>query len=402
VSDHTTENFTKDQNDVLKSIRISRIILPILIGVVVVIYLLFKQFDPAKFAEINWSSHALFWIGLSFLLLVVRHIAYAARLRILSEGAFSWTKCIELIFIWEFSSAVSPTSVGGSAVALFVLAQEKLAGARVAAIVLYSAVLDTIFFVGTLPFLLLLFGPEIIRPNLLSLDTLDGWGLTFFIAYIFMAIYGAIFYYGLFINPKQLKKLMIWITSFKWLKKYQPKLEKLGEEFIVASQEIKKNGFIFGVKAFIATAIAWSCRFILLNCLIIAFVPTISTDLWTQSALYARLETMFVIMAFSPTPGGAGFAEILFNGFLNDYVTDQTASSLIAIIWRLFTYYTYLFIGVIIIPNWIRKVLIFFFLYVQKKIEIKPTTEAVKEVFLLKILKNASNKVRACLKIGYW
>jgi len=186
VSDHTTENFTKDQNDVLKSIRISRIILPILIGVVVVIYLLFKQFDPAKFAEINWSSHALFWIGLSFLLLVVRHIAYAARLRILSEGAFSWTKCIELIFIWEFSSAVSPTSVGGSAVALFVLAQEKLAGARVAAIVLYSAVLDTIFFVGTLPFLLLLFGPEIIRPNLLSLDTLDGWGLTFFIAYIFM------------------------------------------------------------------------------------------------------------------------------------------------------------------------------------------------------------------------
>ena len=357
MSDHTTEDFTKDQKDVLKSIRISRIILPILIGVAVVIYLLFKQFDPAKFAEINWSSHALFWIGLSFLLLIVRHLAYAARLRILSEGAFSWTKCIELIFIWEFSSAVSPTSVGGSAVALFVLSQEKLAGARVAAIVLYSAVLDTIFFVGTLPFLLLLFGPEIIRPNLTSLNTLDGWGLTFFIAYIFMAIYGAIFYYGLFINPRQLKKLMLWVTSFKWLKKYQAKLEKLGEEFIVASQEIKKNGFIFGVKAFIATATAWSCRFMLLNCLIIAFVPTISTDFWTQSALYARLETMFVIMAFSPTPGGAGFAEILFNGFLNDYVTDQTASSVIAIIWRLFTYYAYLFIGVIIIPNWIRKVL---------------------------------------------
>ncbi|NJN77591.1 MAG: hypothetical protein HC803_04080 [Saprospiraceae bacterium] len=49
-----------------------------------------------------------------------------ARLHILTEGEFTWRKCFELIFIWEFSSAVTPTSVGGSAVALFVLSQEKL------------------------------------------------------------------------------------------------------------------------------------------------------------------------------------------------------------------------------------------------------------------------------------
>ena len=66
---------------------------------------------------------------------------------------------------------------------------------------------------------------------------------------------------------------------------------------------------------------------------------------------------MFVIMAFSPTPGGAGFAEILFGGFLSDYVNSKTFALIIAFIWRFFTYYLYLIIGAIIIPNWIRNLL---------------------------------------------
>ncbi len=354
MSKSTPEQNVPPQDEVLKSIQVSRVILPVLIGVAVVVYLLLKQFDPEEFARIEWSRHLMFWMGLSFVLLVIRHLAYAARLRILSEGAFSWRKCIELIFIWEFSSAVSPTSVGGSAVALFVLSQEKLPSARVAAIVLYSAVLDTIFFVGTLPILLVIFGPSIIRPDLTSFSNLDGWGITFVTAYIFMSIYGALFFYGLFINPNQLKKLFTWVTKFGFLKRYQASAKRLGSDFVIASKELAQKDWTFGVSAFLATATAWSCRFLLLNCLIIGFVTLTSTDFWTQAALYARLQTMFVVMAFSPTPGGAGFAEVLFGGFLVDYVPDKTASSLIAIIWRVFTYYLYLFIGAIIIPNWIR------------------------------------------------
>lgn len=350
----TSRQTSSKEEEVLQSIRVSRVIIPILIGIGVVVYFLLQQFDPKEFASISWTSHTLFWISLSFVLLTIRHIAYATRLRILSEKEFSWRKCIELIFIWEFSSAVSPTSVGGSAVALFVLAQEKLASARVAAIVLYSAVLDTIFFVGTLPILLFIFGANIIRPNLYSISDLDGWGWTFVGAYLFMFMYGALFFYGLFINPAQLKRFFVWVTQFSWLKKYQTSATKMGDDFIIASKHIAQKGWDFRIGSFLATATAWSCRFLLLNCLIIAFVNTTSTDFWTQGALYARLQTMFVIMAFSPTPGGAGFAEVLFNGFLADYISNETTSYIIAILWRLFTYYLYLLVGVIVIPNWIR------------------------------------------------
>lgn len=355
AQDELNDNFNEQQQDVLRSIRVSRVIIPILLGIGVVGYMLWRQYDQEEFAKINWTLHTTFWVGLSFLLLVVRHLAYAKRLRILSNKFFSWKKCIELIFIWEFSSAVSPTSVGGSAVALFILSQEKLSTAKTATIVLYSAILDTIFFVGTLPILLFFFGTEIIRPGINSFGDIDGWGYTFVGAYLLMLTYGFVFFYGLFINPRPIRKFLISMTKLRWFRRYRHKAIELGNDIIHASREMKLKDFKFHISAFLSTATAWSCRFLLLNCLIIAFVDDVGTDVASQMKLYARLEAMFVIMAFSPTPGGAGFAEVVFPGFVNDYVPSKGIAVLIASIWRLFTYYTYLLIGAIIIPNWIRE-----------------------------------------------
>ncbi len=356
MKDDTLEEFSEDQQEVLRSIRLSRIFLPVAIGLIAVGYMLWQQFDPEEFAKIDWTLHTLFWILACLLIIVVRHLAYAFRLLILSQGGFDLRKCIELIFIWEFSSAVSPTSVGGSAVAFFVLAQEKLSTAKTATIVLYTIVLDSLFFISSLPFLFLLFGTNMIRPDLQRFADLGGWGFYFIFAYSLMAAYASVFYYGLFINPNQIKRLLVGFTRLKWLRRYRHRAISLGNDMVVASHELSRQRWPFHLKAFLATAVAWSCRFLLLNCLIIAFM-NLSLDFWTQFGLYARLETMFVIIAFSPTPGGAGFVEVLFGGFLTDYVTNETYATTISTLWRLLTYYSYLLAGVIVIPNWVRKIL---------------------------------------------
>ncbi len=348
--------FSKKQEDILSSIKISRVILPIIIGLAVIFYLLYKQFDPEEFSKINWTSHTLFWLLMSLVFVVLRHLAYAARIKWLSQGEFSWRKSIELIFIWEFSSAVSPTSVGGSAVALFVLSQEKIPAAKTTAIVLYTVVLDTIFFIGTIPILLLIFGPSIIRPELETLTNLGPWGVTFVSAYGVMLIYGAFFYYGLFINPNQMKRTAVAICSLPFLKRWKRQAIELGNNFIIASKELKAQNKRFHLRVFFATAAAWIFKFTLINCIIIALVSTIQLDVVSQLTLYARLESMFIIMAFSPTPGGSGFAEFVFGGFLSDFVPKGIAL-VVASIWRIFTYYSYLFAGVIIIPAWINKIL---------------------------------------------
>ena len=56
------EEFTEEQQEVLRSIRVSRIILPILLGIGVVAYLFWKQFDPEDFANISWNRHVTFWV----------------------------------------------------------------------------------------------------------------------------------------------------------------------------------------------------------------------------------------------------------------------------------------------------------------------------------------------------
>jgi uncharacterized protein (TIRG00374 family) len=349
--------FNKKQEEVLSSIKINRVILPMLIGLGVIFYLFYKQFDPTEFAKINWTLHTLFWLLMSIFFVVLRHLAYAARIKMLSQGAFTWKKAIELIFIWEFSSAVSPTSVGGSAVALFVISQEKIPAAKTTAIVLYTVVLDTIFFVGTLPLLLLIFGPEIIRPGLSSFSNLGPWGITFLTAYGVMLTYGAFFFYGLFINPNQLKRTAAGITSIPFLRRWRKQAIELGNNFIIASKELKSQKKRFHFRVFGATAAAWIFKFTLINCIIIALVSSLSIDPLSQMKLYARLEAMFVIMAFSPTPGGSGFAEFVFGGFLSDFVPSGIAL-VVASIWRLFTYYSYLFAGVVIIPAWLNKIIL--------------------------------------------
>ncbi|MEM9887140.1 MAG: lysylphosphatidylglycerol synthase transmembrane domain-containing protein [Bacteroidota bacterium] len=351
------QEFNKEQKEVLDSIKISRIILPILIGIGVVVFLVLRQFDPKEFELIAWTQRTFIGIGIALALLVIRHLAYSTRLFILSDREFSFRKCIELIFIWEFSSAVSPTSLGGSAVAFFILAQEKLSTAKTATIVLYTIVLDTAFFILSIPILVGAFGLTIIRPGMESGFDLDGWGYTFIFAYVLMAIYGTIFYLGLFHFPRGIKQFLVGCTMIRFLKRYRRSAIELGNDMITASRELKKQDWRFHLGGFLATIVAWSCRFLILGVLVTGFVELIPTDFLTQFALYARLETMFVIIAFSPTPGGAGFVEILFGGFLADYVQDDTSALIISTIWRLITYYSYLIAGAIIIPNWIHGIL---------------------------------------------
>lgn len=354
---HAETKWSEQERKVLNSVRMSRMIWPILIGVGVVLYLLYQQYDAEEVAKIPWTFYTFFWITMSIVVLAIRHLAYANRLRILSEGLFSWRKCIQLIFIWEFSSAVSPTSLGGSAVALFALAQEKLTTAKTTAIVLYTVVLDTAFFIGTLPILFIFLGPEMIRPEMQALSDVRGWGITFLGAYTFMAFYGALFFYGLFVSPVKMKKMMAYFTNIRFLKKYKRKAISIGNDFIIASAELKQQKFRFHFSAFLSTAVAWSCKFIMMICLILGLVSVMPFDFGSLFKLFARLEAMFVIMAFSPTPGGAGFAEFVFGGFLRDFVPAGIAL-VVAFLWRLISYYAYLLAGAIIIPGWLNRIML--------------------------------------------
>ncbi len=341
-------------SQVLDSIRGTKVILPMLIGLGVIIYLVSRQIDFDELRGVVWNVHAYLWILIGICSYSMRHILYSWRLRILSNYEFKWLKSVELVTILEFASAVSPTNFGGSAVAFFLLIQENIEGAKATAIVLYTIIADTLFFVFTLPLLYLLFGRNIFVSNV---DIMTGWGgleTTLFIVWIIMVVYGSLLSYGLFIEPKHLKKLLSWFSKWKIFGKTREKIAQAGEDIEISSRQISQMPWSYHLKLGSITLSAWIFRFFTVTAILIALTPGMPQSLMDHFILLGRGEALYAITAYSPTPGGSGVAEIIFGQFYAEYISPGIAA-VAAIIWRVITYYPYLILGVIIIPIWIRR-----------------------------------------------
>lgn len=350
---HIHEKHQPDEYAALKNLKISKIFFPILIGLGVVIYLMSKQLDIEELSKLDNNGHTIFWISMAVTMYLFRHLFYAWRLRIMTDYAFSWLKSIQLIVIWEFSTAVSPTSVGGAGVALYLLSKEKLSGAKTISVVLYSMVIDTLFFVSTLIILYLSIGPIMIRPRMEVFSDIDGYGVTFLTVLCIMFLYGSIFFYGLFIRPKAIKRLLLLLSRIPFLKRFREDLRHTAYDIVTSANEIQQKPRSFFLKTYGCTVGAWTVRFLAINCLIIAFVADFKSTVFDHFIIFARALAMHTIEAFSPTPGAAGVAEYLFGGFFTDYIPVGLAA-LIALIWRLIGYYSYLIAGTIVIPFWFR------------------------------------------------
>ena len=327
-------------------------ILPVALGIAAVGYLFHKQFDYEKFRTIEWTGRAFAWIGLSFALLVLRHFFYTLRLRTITGKFFSWRKCLELMVIWEFSSTVTPTSKGGPLVMLYVLTREKLAAGRTAAAVFYTTLCDSSFFIIILPVLLLFYGPPMLYPGMDSYSDVGLASGTFFVTYGLMFSYWLVLIFFLLIKPRSAKHVLHQLARLPFLKKWSVRFHLLGEEFALAAEEIHRQGWQYHFRVVVSTLGVWTCKFLMINCIIIAIVPSTPVDGFTQAFLYARMVAMFIIMSFSPTPGGAGLAEVALVGFTSDYV-PAGIGLVVALLWRGMAYYGYLLLGAVVVPAWV-------------------------------------------------
>ncbi|TNE52629.1 MAG: flippase-like domain-containing protein [Bacteroidetes bacterium] len=339
---------------ILRSLRITRMIVPVLLGVAAVAWLFYRQFDAEKFREIEWTRAAFFWIAIAALLLVLRHLFISFRLWAITRGYFSFRKCLELIVLWEFSGALTPTSKGGPFVMLFVLTQEKLPAGRTAAAVFYTMICDSGFFVLTLPVWLLIYGPIMLYPGMQSYSDVGLATGAFFVTYAIMTSYWLVLVFLLLIRPKYARSVLYWLAARPLLQRWAPKLQRLGDEFERAATEISQQDWRYHLQVILGTVGSWTSKFIMINLLIIAIVPTIPLDGSTQTFIYARLVAMFIIMAFSPTPGGAGLAEVALAGFISDFVPTGIGI-VVALLWRGMAYYGYLLLGAFIVPGWVAR-----------------------------------------------
>lgn len=302
--------------------------------------------------EVSWSWWSSFCLLLAFVSMAIRDLAYMLRLRILSDNFLSWRQCFDSVMLWETASAITPSVVGGSGVAIFILNREGINLGKSSAIVLVTALLDELFFILIVPLCFVFLGRNVLFPVHLNVAFL-GYNLhlftVFIIGYAFIVVLTTTILWGVFFRAAKLKRILFYVFSLKVLRKFRPNVIVMGNDIILASKTFKQKKISFWLKSFLSTCASWLARYFTANFIIMAFV---SVD--SHLLILGRQLVMWVVLLISPTPGGSGVAEVLFVNFLKDTSIHQFAL-IAAIIWRMISYYPYLFIGTLIFPNWLKK-----------------------------------------------
>ena len=315
-------------------------------------YQVVDSFDIKAFEAVQWTWYSTFWIIVAVIMMAIRDLAYMYRIRVLTDYQISWRNSFDTIMLWEFASAITPSVVGGSAVAVYIVNKEGVKIGRSTAVVMTSAMLDELFYILMVPIIILAVGYSNLFPVEMEKTifgvTLGTAGI-FIVGYLFIVFLTSVITYAIFFRPRGFKWILLQIFKLPFLRKWRSSAAETGDEIIVTSKELKGKPKRFWIKSFGATLVSWTARYWVVNFIILAFIPV--TD---HLLIYGRQLVMWVIMLISPTPGGAGIAELAFSGFLRDFIPIGLIAAL-ALVWRLISYYPYLFIGAIILPKWIKK-----------------------------------------------
>ncbi|MFI3321887.1 MAG: lysylphosphatidylglycerol synthase transmembrane domain-containing protein [Rikenellaceae bacterium] len=352
ISDSAAEKVNKvdaeSQIKHLSKIKPSRIAYPVIIGLLVVAYLIWREVDVEALKQIQFTWRALFWIFMALLCMVGRDFGYIYRIKVLSRGQLSWIESFRIIMLWEFTSAITPSAIGGTSFAIIYVHKEGVSLGRSSAIVLLTSFLDELYFVVMLPLLLFAIG----KSKLFGVgDGMVESGIitVAFVGYFIKLAYTLLISYGLFINPKGFKWLLFKLFHLPYLRKFKRSAIIVGNDIAQSSKEIKGQGLKFWFEVISSTFLSWSSRYFVVNALILGFF--VFSD---HFLLFARQLVMWIMMLIMPTPGGSGFAEYFFKEYLNDFIPVAGLGIILALIWRLVTYYPYLVIGAIIFPRWVK------------------------------------------------
>jgi uncharacterized protein (TIRG00374 family) len=301
-------------------------------------------------SQINWTSSSWLWMIAALVFMVFRDFFYMLRIRILTHNKLNWKAAFYVIMLWEFASALSPGVVGGAAVAMFILNRETIPFGKATAIVIVTAFMDNLFYVVMIPFVFLFIHHSELFPAdqgysvALTWWFWVGFGVIFFISTL---LYLTIFWY-----PKLAGRFLLFIFRLPYLNRWTVIAKEWGKDIEKASIQFSKESRVYWVKVFATTVGSWMARYLVINAILNAFLDLGFIE---NIKILGQQLILWLFMLVSPTPGGSGVAEYAFGELLASFSSSAILLVGMAIIWRLISYFPYLFIGAFLLPAWIRR-----------------------------------------------
>lgn len=300
--------------------------------------------------SIDWTEKTFFWIFIALLCMVGRDFFYMWRIRILTNEQLNWKTSFSVIMLWEFASALSPGVVGGAAVAMFILNREKISLGRSTAMVFITTMMDNLFYVMMIPVTFIFISSSDLFP--VSYSGSQAIQVVFWTGYSLIAAAAILLFVALFIWPKFSKQLLGGIFSLPILNRWKIKAIQTGDDIITTSKEMKKETLFSWLKIFLVTCGSWISRYLVINAILQAFL---NLTLYDHALILGKQFVLWLFMLVSPTPGASGVAEYAFGELLISFSGSTILLAGMAIIWRLISYFPYLFIGAWILPRFLRR-----------------------------------------------
>lgn len=324
-------------------------VFPALIGIGVVVWLFVDDFSVDAWRSMPFNGRTVAALLLAFLFVFGRDFGLAWRFRTITDGALSWRRAFKVDIMCAFTSAITPSAVGGSALAVFYLNREGVSVGRATTLTLTTLLLDELFFVVFCPVLMLVLPvDELFGSSHVTLLRSVEW--IFWLVYAGIVVYTGILFTGIIARPQWLALVVDRLFSHRWLRRWHGAATSMTGNMLSTSAWVKARPRRWWARVFGATTLSWFSRYFVVNSLFWGFVPTASGLL-----VFGRQFVVWVVLMISPTPGGSGVSEWLFTNYYGDLIGDLTAALVIAMVWRVLSYYIYLVGGVCLAPSYFSK-----------------------------------------------
>lgn len=324
--------------------------LPIVIGVGVVVWLFLKDFNPAALSILTFDTRTVLSLAACLLFVAGRDFGLTWRFRTITDGRLSWRRALRVDIMCAFTSAITPSAVGGSALAIFYLNREGIKVGQATTLTLTTLFLDEMFFVVFCPILVMVLPVDELFGMTTGNTFLESVKVIFWLVYAGIVIWAAILFTGILARPEWLERTVVKLFSLRWLRRWKKGAVKMTSGMRATSAWVKGQSQRWWLNVFGATTLSWFSRYLVVNALFFGFVPAAS-----QLMVFGRQFVVWVVLMISPTPGGSGVSEWLFTNYYGDLIGDLSAALVIAMIWRVVSYYIYLVAGACLLPSYFRK-----------------------------------------------
>lgn len=319
--------------------------LPLVLGIGVAVWLVHNDIDTATLRSISLDGRTVTGLLIALLFAAGRDAGLAWRFHTIADGALTWRRAVRTDIMCAFTSAITPSVVGGSALAIFYLNQEGIRLGRATTLTLTTLFLDELFFVIFCPVIILLLpGNELFGStgNDIFIGSIK---VVFWLVYAGIVVWATILYLAIIARPEAMRRCLVKLASVKILRRFRRKIYDMSQNMVATSHWVKGRSRQWWLKVFGATVLSWFSRYFVVNALFWAFVPAASALL-----VFGRQFVVWVVLMVSPTPGGSGISEWLFATYYGDLIGSAGMAAIIALIWRFLSYYIYLIAGTALLP----------------------------------------------------